>query len=248
MTAVATLLHRVSSPITFKIATEREELEQVHRLNYRTFVEEIPQHRRNEAQHQLYHGLHQWNLDCVDGRLVIWNPKARHDVHEHFAGRADCRTEDVLDLVAGILDFISPTAEEPDRPQKLLALLDALVNHPSMTAVYGTTAQMPIEDMLAFANLLSDQMAALPTNTFWTLRTYSGTVWGGGAGCATCNAGNNGAYRFVSRPRPMTAVGSELARSTTSTSTPTARGARRTRSPTRPSRRAATTRDWSRSC
>jgi hypothetical protein len=55
------------------------------------------------------------------------------------------------------------------------------------------------------------QMAALPTNTFWTLRTYSGTVWGGGgAGCTTCNAGNNGLYRFVSRSRPMTAVGSEM--------------------------------------
>lgn len=33
--------------LTFKIATEPDELEQVHRLNYQTFVEEIPQHQGN---------------------------------------------------------------------------------------------------------------------------------------------------------------------------------------------------------
>ena len=33
--------------LNFKIATEPEEFEQVHRLNYLTFVEEIPQHERN---------------------------------------------------------------------------------------------------------------------------------------------------------------------------------------------------------
>ena len=36
-----------AEPLTFGIATESDELEQVHRLNYRTFVEEIPQHGRN---------------------------------------------------------------------------------------------------------------------------------------------------------------------------------------------------------
>lgn len=34
-------------PLVFKIASEPEELEQVRRLNYRTFVEEIPQHAPN---------------------------------------------------------------------------------------------------------------------------------------------------------------------------------------------------------
>lgn len=33
--------------LVFKIAVEHDELEQVHRLNYRTFVEEIPQHEAN---------------------------------------------------------------------------------------------------------------------------------------------------------------------------------------------------------
>jgi hypothetical protein len=35
------------SPLVFKIAAEPWEFEQIHRLNYRTFVEEIPQHPKN---------------------------------------------------------------------------------------------------------------------------------------------------------------------------------------------------------
>ena len=37
-----------NEPLTFKVATDLGELEQIHRLNYRTFVEEIPQHAPNE--------------------------------------------------------------------------------------------------------------------------------------------------------------------------------------------------------
>jgi aspartate aminotransferase-like enzyme/GNAT superfamily N-acetyltransferase len=36
-------------PLVYKIATEPREFEQIHALNYRTFVEEIPQHRANAA-------------------------------------------------------------------------------------------------------------------------------------------------------------------------------------------------------
>ena len=37
----------VESSLRFKIASEPEEMEQIHRLNYRTFVQEIPQHEPN---------------------------------------------------------------------------------------------------------------------------------------------------------------------------------------------------------
>jgi len=39
-----------SEPLVFKLATEDWEFEQIHRLNYRTFVEEIPQHQPSAAQ------------------------------------------------------------------------------------------------------------------------------------------------------------------------------------------------------
>jgi hypothetical protein len=40
---------RANAQLRFKIATEPAEFEQIHALNYRTFVEEIPQHRPNPA-------------------------------------------------------------------------------------------------------------------------------------------------------------------------------------------------------
>lgn len=40
----------VNGGLRFKIATEPHEFEQIHRLNYRTFVEEIPQHQPNESE------------------------------------------------------------------------------------------------------------------------------------------------------------------------------------------------------
>ena len=51
-------------------------------------------------------------------------------------------------------------------------------------------------------------MAALPSNTSWTLRTYSGAVFGGAPPGGV--PGALGPYRFISAPRPMTAVGAEV--------------------------------------
>ena len=36
--------------LVFKVATEQEELDRIHELNYRTFVEEIPQHAPNQER------------------------------------------------------------------------------------------------------------------------------------------------------------------------------------------------------
>ncbi|MGE5221831.1 MAG: class I SAM-dependent methyltransferase [Omnitrophica WOR_2 bacterium] len=38
------------------------------------------EHLRNEAEHEHYLGLHQWNLDLQDGLFVIWNRNQRIDV------------------------------------------------------------------------------------------------------------------------------------------------------------------------
>lgn len=46
-------------------------------------------HRANEAEHQLYRGLHQWNFDCRRGDLVIWNRDEHHNVSGLVAGSAD---------------------------------------------------------------------------------------------------------------------------------------------------------------
>jgi hypothetical protein len=51
-------------------------------------------------------------------------------------------------------------------------------------------------------------MTALPSNTTWTLRDYAGVVFGGNPAGGV--PGDLGPYRFISRPRPMTAVGAEV--------------------------------------
>ena len=41
------------SPLVFKFASEDWEFELIHRLNYRTFVEEIPQHQASPRRNGL---------------------------------------------------------------------------------------------------------------------------------------------------------------------------------------------------
>ena len=58
--------------LTFKVASEADEFEQIHRLNYRTFVEEIPQHPPND-QKVLVDRFHDENtyLLCLDGQQLV---------------------------------------------------------------------------------------------------------------------------------------------------------------------------------
>lgn len=59
------------SPLVFKFATEDWEFEQIHRLNYKTFVEEIPQHQASPTQ-RLVDKFHEQNtyLICLSGRKL----------------------------------------------------------------------------------------------------------------------------------------------------------------------------------
>jgi len=62
----------VFGTLQFKIASEADEFEQIHRLNYTTFVEEIPQHSANPSQ-ALIDKFHRENtyIICLDhGRVV----------------------------------------------------------------------------------------------------------------------------------------------------------------------------------
>jgi hypothetical protein len=58
-------------PLVFKVANEDWEVEQIHRLNYRTFVEEIPQHAASPVQ-RLVDKFHAENtyLICLAGRTL----------------------------------------------------------------------------------------------------------------------------------------------------------------------------------
>ncbi len=57
--------------LKFKIADEDWEFEAIHRLNYKTFVEEIPQHERNPEQRLVdkFHAENTYAI-CLDGRRL----------------------------------------------------------------------------------------------------------------------------------------------------------------------------------
>ena len=58
--------------LTFKIADQPNEFEQIFRLNYKTFVEEIPQHEVNHEK-RLVDKFHAENtyLICLDGERLL---------------------------------------------------------------------------------------------------------------------------------------------------------------------------------
>lgn len=66
------------SPLIFKFAAEDWEFEQIHRLNYRTFVEEIPQHQASPS-HRLVDKFHAENtyLICLANQKIIGMLAAR---------------------------------------------------------------------------------------------------------------------------------------------------------------------------
>src|SRR5882762_8453360 len=67
-----------SSPLVFKIATEDWEFDLIHQLNYRTFVEEIPQHPTSPLK-RLVDKFHAENtyIICLSGRRLVGMLAAR---------------------------------------------------------------------------------------------------------------------------------------------------------------------------
>src|SRR5712664_2043016 len=67
-------------PLVFKFASEDWEFEQIHRLNYKTFVQEIPQHQASPAE-RLVDKFHAQNtyLICLSGRKLAGMLAVRGD-------------------------------------------------------------------------------------------------------------------------------------------------------------------------
>src|SRR5215468_2406358 len=65
-------MKKPDSSLRFKIATEDWEFEAVHRLNYKTFVEEIPQHANNSEQRLVdkFHAENTYAI-CLNGEQLV---------------------------------------------------------------------------------------------------------------------------------------------------------------------------------
>lgn len=58
--------------LIYKIATKQSEFEQILKLNYRTFVEEIPQHNENESRTLIdkFHNENKYIVCMKDEQLI----------------------------------------------------------------------------------------------------------------------------------------------------------------------------------
>lgn len=146
-----------ANALTFRIATDPDEFEQIHRLNYETFVEEIPQHPGNPGR-RLVDKFDAENtyVIALDGRALVgmlaardrrpfsldqklpnldaWLPAHRHPCEIRLlAVRPGWRNRDVL---PGLLRFLAPYCEE--RGYDLLIMS-------------GTTRQARLYEHIGFA-------------------------------------------------------------------------------------------------
>lgn len=53
----------------------------------------ITWHEANEAEHQNYEGLHQWNFEVREGRVQVWNQHGARDLHQACDEAASFRVE-----------------------------------------------------------------------------------------------------------------------------------------------------------
>ena len=72
-------------------------------------------HKPNEAEHEAYIGFHQYNVDCQEGRLVIWNKEERIDVADALSDYADVKASvtDEGRIVAVITKLKDIPADHP---------------------------------------------------------------------------------------------------------------------------------------
>jgi len=116
--------------LTFKIATEDWEFEQIHRLNYKTFVEEIPQHEVNSAE-TLIDKFHDENtyIICLRGDLLVGMVAARGNRPFSLDQKVEA-LDSYLPPAASICEIRLLAVEKGHRKGRVLkGLLTTLADH-----------------------------------------------------------------------------------------------------------------------
>lgn len=145
------------APVAFRIARQERELEQLHALHYRAFVEEIPQHATNAARLHVdrFHDQNTY-LVAVDGETVIGSVAVRTtrpfsldgklpDLDAHLPpGRRFCEVR---------LLNITPQHRHSDVLPGLLAAIIELAERENIDAavISATTRQLRLYSRLGFA-------------------------------------------------------------------------------------------------
>lgn len=156
------------SALVFKIAALPEEFEQIHRLNYKTFVEEIPQHHRNDER-RLVDKFHDENtyLICLENGHLLGMMAMRDRRPFSLDGKVD-NLDAYLPTYRSICE-IRLLAIEPDKRSTRifggLALLAAQYcdeHDYDLAVMTGTTRQFKLYRHLGFepfGPLVGDEQA-----------------------------------------------------------------------------------------
>jgi hypothetical protein len=146
-----------TQPLVFKVADEAMEFEQIHRLNYRTFVDEIPQHAPN-LERMLVDKFHPENtyLICRQGERVAGMVAVRDKRPFSLDGKLD-QLDAYLPPHHSVCE-IRLLAIEQDRrsPQVFRGIMLLLARHVEaqgydLAVMSGTTRQLRLYRGLGFA-------------------------------------------------------------------------------------------------
>ncbi len=102
----------------FKPAESPAELEQIHRLNYQTFVQEIPQHNDPGTGRLIdqFHEKNQYLICLKDGELVgmvSWNDQAPYSVEKRLPDRQVLFAPDVKPVEIRLLAVVPSERTSP---------------------------------------------------------------------------------------------------------------------------------------
>lgn len=119
------------SRYTINVATEADEFEQIHALNYRTFVEEVPQHHPN-AERRLVDRFHDENtyVVCKVGEAVVGMVCVR-----------DRRPFSVDEKLGPFEDLLPPDVPRPERPCEI-RLLAIDPGHRGARVIFGLLSHL----------------------------------------------------------------------------------------------------------
>lgn len=143
--------------LTFKIACEAWEFEQIHKLNYRTFVEEIPQHQINPDQ-RLIDRFHNENtyLICLHGDRLLGMVAVRDKRPFSLDGKLD-NLDSYLPRHSSVCE-IRLLAVEKDRrsPRVFQGIMLMLAQYGDargydLAVMSGTVRQLKLYGQLGFA-------------------------------------------------------------------------------------------------
>jgi hypothetical protein len=164
---------------TFKIATEPDEFEQIHRLNYQAFVEEIPQHPPNDERRLVdrFHAENRYVIGLEGERVV-----AMLALRDQRPFSLDFKVENLdqylpphQHLGEVRLLYITPPYRHPATFRDLLiaAAADSLPRGWDLAVISGTTRQARLYRHLGFVPFgpLVGQPGAQFQPMYWTLAT-----------------------------------------------------------------------------